>query len=167
MPWVVWGRLALAVSVVAFSALSRPALADPGVAAPEPYRPSYGLVVPGAVVFAVSYLGALYWSSSSPNSPGCSGDRFMVLPLAGPFLTAASYGGPHAPPGCEDPDDALGPIATIDGVAQIGGALLVAVGLLSPLDSPTPPKSAHATDWRVAPVALGTSGAAVVVLGTF
>ncbi len=132
------------------------------------YHPMYGLVIPGAVLFGVSYLGALSWSITGLNSPACPGDRWMALPLAGPFITSSKYGEAQSVLGCDDSDGAIRPLATLDGVGQVSGAVLMLVGFTAPLTQPaSAARSSQAKNWPVARLTLGSRGGAVIVAGAF
>ena len=141
---------------------------------------SSSLVPVGTVVFALSYAPLLYWGTSAiaqgKSYRGCPSNRWLVLPLAGPFIASTAYGGPRAGL-CEDPEDVEKAIVVNDGILQVAGAALIVIGLIPPWHvlvkdgdpGSTAPstRSSNGAHFRVIPWQVGTSAAGVDLVGTF
>jgi hypothetical protein len=155
-------------------ATSGPARESNG-ASPSGYHlestPSPGLVIAGTAVLGTAYGIAAVAAVSSK----CSNNRWMLLPLAGPWITAARYD--HNYQGaCDDPEALSAGLARMDGVVQGVGAALLASSFLFPSQkwvrndaSAGGPatKIAPRVTWWVTPVPLGSAGGGVAMLGRF
>ncbi|MEO7037843.1 MAG: hypothetical protein ABI548_28005 [Polyangiaceae bacterium] len=101
-------------------------------------RSRRGLVIAGIVVLAVPY-GLGLAGAGGGNFPNSSG--WLVLPVLGPWLNLASRkSGTGCSSsnsdfvGCSDSgtDDAVRTLLILDGLLQVGGAVMLTVGLASP-----------------------------------
>ncbi len=91
-------------------------------------RPRMGLVIAGGVTLGVSYGIAVIAGVNGKQTV----DRWSLLPLAGPFVAAATR-----KDDCKSGRTGFGafciepaPILVIDGVLQVAGATLLGIGLL-------------------------------------
>lgn len=153
------------------------------------------LVPVGSVVFGLSYAPLLYWGTSAlaagQSYSGCLANRWLVLPLAGPFIAASGYGGrasvyPGHPlessrsAACANANgDTFDTAAGLrsDGALQVVGVVLIGVGLLPPWhvlvkdDLPgttmSSARSRNGAHWGVVPWQVGTSAAGIDLVGTF
>jgi hypothetical protein len=148
------------------------------------------LIPVGSVALALSYAPVLYWGSSAivagKSYEGCPSNRWLVLPIAGPFIAPTGYGRPGSlyddpvrtsqSRACEDAEGFQQGIILTDGILQVVGAALLGIGLLPPrhvlvkdVDSGTSRSSARSRDsnLRVIPWQVGTSAAGIELVGTF
>jgi hypothetical protein len=149
---------------------------DPYKPVPTGYHvestPSLWFMVPGTIIFGLPYAGSVLSGATSR----CVNNRWMLLPVAGPFVTAARYDHNHEG-ACDDPEGIAQGVAWMDGLAQGLGALLLAGGVLFPShdlvrdESPGNGTQSRATatrvNWHLGAAALGKTGAAFGVWGTF
>ena len=177
------GFRALAVlSVVALVSSTRSAAAQTAVATLPPAtvsgtelvapsyhmesRPSPWLMVPGSVVLGLAYAGAV----TSAIASRCPNNRWMALPLAGPFVTGAKYDTNYQG-ACSDPEAINQAVARLDGVVQGIGALLIVGSLLLPTHTVvrdvTTLRGTATVSWQLTPLSLGKTGGGLGVLGTF
>ena len=103
-----------------------------GYAIPDGYhvgtRMNKGLVIGGAVTFGSMYLVSAVGAAALGGSEG----RVMYIPIVGPFILAGriDFGHSGILSGVADFVSGLGVIGLIaDGMAQAGGAAMLAVGL--------------------------------------
>jgi hypothetical protein len=141
-----------------------PAPAETPAAATAPARPPphveteprKGLIIGGAVTWAVGYTYSLIGASASD---GDSARHWLYVPVAGPFLFLANRQRcpGNQPDGCVD--DFLTPVVfAMFGVVQTVGAALAAGGFLFPRE--------RAVSWVVTPSVVGQSGLGVAAAGT-
>ncbi len=129
---------------------------DPNEPVPPGYtavtRPRLGLVIPGSIVFGVSYVLSFIIGLEGV----LAGFRQMwplMIPVAGPFIGLGTMPG----------DVVTGVLLTLDGIAQVAGATMFIIGLAAP--STILVRNRHAT---LMPVPILTSGGAGVGLaGSF
>jgi len=126
--------------------------------APEsPGRPDPMLGLTGAVMFAVPYGLSVYSAAASD----VTSDRWMYLPVAGPFADLIARQTCQTE-GCKgDPGPAALPLA-IDGLAQAAGVAILITTFASP---GVPPTSAYA-GVHVVPTGYA-GGAGVTAFGAF
>jgi hypothetical protein len=131
------------------------------VMALAPTHPNKALLVGGVVSLSVGYVAALVGgtvalASQSSSNGGCFGSvGFVLIPLAGPLLTWATYPGHQIVSyssgssgaqaiqvsDCNGGRSALVDAVVADEVLQLGGAALIVAGLL--LRSPSEPREAR------------------------
>ena len=102
-------------------------------------KPRRGLVIAGIVVLAVPY-GLGLAGAGGGNFPNSSG--WLILPVLGPWLTLASRKSAqecstdfNSDSFCttnSGTDDAVRTLLILDGLMQVGGAVMLTVGLASP-----------------------------------
>jgi hypothetical protein len=128
-------------------------------------------MISGSVVLGTAYGIAAVAAVSSK----CTNNRWMLLPLAGPWITGARYDQNYQG-ACDDPEAMWAGLARLDGVAQGVGALLLASSVLFPSqklvqnEASTGARTAMRAPrvtWWVTPVPLGSSGGGVAMLGRF
>ncbi|EYF08571.1 hypothetical protein [Chondromyces apiculatus] len=99
---------------------------EEGMQIPDGYtlemRARRGLVIAGAVTFGTMYGLSLIGGVQS-ISDGNGDFGALVVPLVGPFIALATSDASI--------DGELGAVLVVDGIAQIGGALMLLGGLLS------------------------------------
>jgi hypothetical protein len=123
-------------------------------------------MVPGSVVLGLAYAGAV----TSAIASHCPNNRWMAVPLAGPFVTGAKYDTNYQG-ACSDPEAINQALARLDGVVQGIGALLIVGSLLLPTHTvvrdATTSRVPARISWQLTPLSLGKTGGGVGVLGTF
>ena len=98
-------------------------------------RPRRGLVIAGAVVLGVPYAIGLAGAGGG-NFPNSSG--WLIVPVLGPWLTLASRHSSRCSLSSSDvcinsgEDDVTRTFLILDGMMQLGGALMLTIGLASP-----------------------------------
>jgi hypothetical protein len=167
---------------------------DPAKPVPPGYHvetslsPLFGV---GVVMFGLPY-GLSVWAGAKPlvspsSSSACPADRWLVVPIGGPFIAADGRGrvvhfssdslANARQFACEDADGVGRAVLAFDGLLQIVGAGLVLAGLgqtravlvQDGLPKPVDP-AVHLSErvrWRVVPWHSGTSIAGVDVVATF
>jgi hypothetical protein len=127
---------------------------------PRPHivtEPRQGIIIGGAVTWAVAYTFSLMGSSTSD---GDMARHWLYVPVAGPFLYL--HNRERCPP-TNDPtmcvDDWATPLVfTMFGIVQSVGAALVAGGFLFQRE--------RVVTWVVTPSLVGQSGVGVAAAGT-
>jgi hypothetical protein len=161
---LLFGDAARAQDPPAGDSTAPPAPADTPAATPAPAHPPphteteprKGLIIGGAVTWAVGYTFSLMGSSASD---GDLARHWLYVPVAGPFLFLANRQRcpGNQPDACVD--DFLTPVVfAMFGVVQTVGAALAAGGFLFPRE--------RAVSWVVAPSVVGQSGVGVAAAGT-
>ena len=123
-----------------------------------------GLLVTGILMTGVAYA----WGALTLGSSKCSGDHWMLLPFAGPFMAADRADGNASSGPCDDPEGIRGAIRTESGLGQTVGGILLLFSASYPRQDLVPDDtSAHADAqrrWTVVP-ALGPSSAGFSMIG--
>jgi len=141
-------------------------------------RPRKGLVVAGPIVFGVPYFLSLSVAASSRYTP----DRWLYLPIAGPFLDLAGRKEECSPNGisnnvatyygCND-DSTARFFLMFDGLMQVSGMTMLIFGLAMPQnvlvrdDAPFVGSKTKSFAWSVAPRTFGRSGYGVGMAAIF
>jgi hypothetical protein len=126
----------------------------------------FGPLVAGSIASALGYsLGALAASS------GCRSDRWLFVPLAGPFVALATEP-EHVTSGpCDDPEGLRHAVRAWSGIMQLIGGPLILLGANPTVDVVADRPRSHSRAGSGPTVAimpaLGPSTGSVVVLGTF
>jgi hypothetical protein len=102
-----------------------------GMATPPGYHleenPRKGLVIAGAVVLGTTYALSAMIGAASSNSD----DRYLMIPVAGPFFDLAARGNHGcATTGCDVFDPVIKTYLALDGAAQTAGGILLAMGFI-------------------------------------
>jgi hypothetical protein len=121
-------------------------------------KPNVGLIATGVSTFGVAYLGAfLYALGTCSAQQECrAGSNWLYLPIAGPFITAATA-----------PTSGGAALAAFDGGVQVLGAALTIAGFLAPKkfvmwQSTTATLKLSPTSGSLAAPAVGSIGAPTV-----
>ena len=131
-------------------------------------RARKGLVITGAILLGVPYaLSASVASSSTADS-----DRWLWLPVIGPFADLAARGDrcvqSYDLVRCTD-DSAERFFLTLDGIVQAAGTAMLVLGLALPQrllvrdDAPFAASSPPRFSWSVAPRSFGRAGAGILL----
>jgi hypothetical protein len=124
----------------------------------------------GGILFGAFYATAAV-SEAFRAGPECPSDKWLLLPIAGPFI-AAGYRGDHARGPCQNEPDAVSAtgLFVADGIGQVVGAAFVSAAFLAPkrelVRDPANNPTSSGVEWLLAP-AVGPSRAGVSVIGTF
>jgi hypothetical protein len=139
-------------------------------------RQRSGLILAGGLVLGITYALSISVAGASREHA----DRWLLVPVAGPFIDLA------ARPTCDrtsDPftgtrnycndDSSARTSLMLDGLTQVGGAVLTIVGLATPRrvvvrdDAPYAARSGPGFTWSLAPRSYGRSGHGFALAGTF
>ena len=164
-------------------ASSPPLSGEPDVPAYPPPSARWAVIGVGLATTALFYGGAAGISYAFPNAPGAQDLR---TPIIGPWNAIANNGCPADEPDCSPVWVIMRTVGTaIGGAAQIGGLLIVLEGVFMPTQyypeapakrpaikprepSPEPPKPSDKNlFWMPTPMALGTRGVGIGVVGNF
>jgi hypothetical protein len=145
-------------------------------------RPKKGLVIAGPIVFGVPYIFSASVAASSRYSP----DRWLYLPVIGPFADLAARAsqqctsntvqvGPGQTDTTESCIDDSGARFTLmlDGLMQTAGATMLILGLALPThllvrdDAPYTGSTASHFAWTIRPKTMGRTGYGLGVDGVF
>jgi hypothetical protein len=126
-------------------------------------RPRKGPLISGAIVFGIPYALSLVVAASNRFQHGSG---YLVIPFFGPIAAAKALG-----PSCEfndRPGDCGGPIAgqvlLLDSLVQIGGGVLMLIGLGATRSTLVRNDLASVT---IVPRLQPTSGYGATIVGTF
>jgi len=127
-------------------------------------RRSIPLIVSGSVTlgvawyvaFVVGYFGLILESFDSSHDNQASSWGLVMVPVAGPFLGALTL----------DTSATARTALVIDGLAQVGGIVMLAMGVKTVTHKWVRVDDAK-LDWRVAPIRAGGSGMGLGVVGRF
>jgi hypothetical protein len=144
-------------------------------------RARRGLVITGPILFGIPYTFSLSSAASSAYSP----DRWLYMPVLGPFIDLASRGDRctrsgqnFSSPGvtfttdsCND-DGAARFFLMMDGIIQTAGATMLILGLALPQHVMVRDNAPFSSDgwtfaWTVRPQRLGRSAYGLGIDGTF
>jgi len=144
-------------------------------------RPKKGLVVAGSIVFGVAYV----FSASVAASSQFTADRWLYLPVFGPFADLASRGSKCTTntvpisPGVDnttqfcDDDSGARFFLMLDGLMQVSGATMLILGLALPTrllvrdDAPYTGSTGSNFAWTIRPKTMGRAGYGLGVDGVF
>ena len=165
MPRLASCLLALVIPLVAWSGRASAQTLPTPAPGPRDYHeethPHRGLLIAGGVVFGAAYGAAL---TAAVTDTQCSNNAWLVLPVAGPFITAARYNKNYEGV-CNDSDTIKAAMSSMDGVVQTVGAVLILSSLIFPTHQLVP--NTETVSWQLAPLPVGKSGGGLAVVGAF
>lgn len=109
-----------------------------------------GMAIAGGSIFGAAYVAGTVGASTCGDS--C---RALFAPLVGPFITAATF---------DDGDAVVTPLLMLDGLAQVGGAVLFITGLAT--ETKELRRRYGGVELELAP-AVGLDGGSLGVVGRF